>query len=100
MAGTVTITLVLTLKPEAVAPFTKGLREMLGETKSFPGCVGIRVLQNKTDPNQLIFIEEWKSEEDYGKYVAWRTGRGDLDTMANALAAPPKMDVWPTLVAS
>lgn len=100
MAESVTITLVLTLKPEAVAGFSTGLKEMLGDTKKFSGCLGIRVLQNKADPNQLIFIEEWQSEDDYGKYIAWRTGRGDMDTMASALSAPPKMDVWPTVVAS
>lgn len=100
MSTTVTITLVLTLKPEANAPFCAGLSSMLGDTKKFPGCQGIRVLKNKADADQLIFIEEWTSEDDYNKYIAWRTERGDMDSMAAALAAPPKLDVWPVLVAN
>lgn len=100
MANAVTITLILNLKPEATAPFTAGLSEMLGDTKKFPGCIGVRILKNKADANQLIFIEEWASEDDYNKYIAWRTERGDMDMMAGALAAPPKLDVWPVLVAS
>lgn len=100
MSNTVTITLVLDLQPEAAAPFCAGLSAMLGDTKKFPGCQSIRVLKNKADPNQLIFIEEWDSEDDYNKYIAWRTQRGDMDAMGSTLTAPPKLNVWPVLVAS
>jgi quinol monooxygenase YgiN len=100
MSSPVTITLVLNFKPEATAPFCATLPEMLKDTKKFPGCRGVRVMKHKTDANQVIFIEEWDTEEDYSKYIAWRTGRGEMDGMATALAAPPKMEVWPTLVAN
>jgi quinol monooxygenase YgiN len=100
MANPVTITLVLNLKPEAVAPFCSSLPEMLKDTKKFAGFRSIRIMQHKSDPNQVIFIEEWNSEEDYMKYIAWRTETGAMDGMAAAITAPPKMEVWPTLIAN
>jgi quinol monooxygenase YgiN len=96
----VTITLVLNFKPEAAAPFCSALPEMLKDTKKFPGFRSIRIMKHKTDANQVIFIEEWNSEEDYMKYIAWRTETGAMDGMATALTSPPKMEVWPTLVAN
>ena len=76
MSGPVTITLVLNLKPEATAPFCAALPDMLKDTKKFAGFCSIRIMRNKTDANQVIFIEEWRTEEDYLKYIAWRTETG------------------------
>ena len=100
MTSPVTITLVLNLKPEATGPFCSALPNMLKDTKKFAGFRSIRIMSSKTDANQVIFIEEWSSEEDYMKYIAWRTETGAMDDLASALASPPKMDVWPTLIAS
>src|SRR5579864_2114746 len=100
MPGPVTITLVLNLKPEVTGPFCSSLPEMLKDTKKFAGFRNIRIMKHKTDANQVIFIEEWNTEEDYLKYIAWRTETGSMASLASALASPPKMEVWPTLVAS
>ncbi|HUA24861.1 MAG TPA: antibiotic biosynthesis monooxygenase family protein [Steroidobacteraceae bacterium] len=100
MANPVTITLVLNLKAEAVLPFCAALPEMLKDTKKRPGFRSIRVMRHKSDPNQMIFIEEWNSEDDYMQYIAWRTETGAMDSMASAITSPPKMEIWPTLVAS
>jgi quinol monooxygenase YgiN len=100
MSNPVTITLLLDVKPEAVGPLCDGLPEMLKDTKKFKGCRSVRILRHKSNPNQIIFVEEWDTEEDYHKYIAWRTERGDMDNFGKALNAPPKMDVWPTLVAN
>ncbi len=100
MAQPVTITIVLNVKPEVLQPFSASLRDMLKDTKKFPGFRSLRIMGHKADPNQLIFIEEWDSEEDYGKYYAWRTERGDIEAMIGNLAAEPKFEVWPTLVAN
>ena len=100
MTSPVTITLILNLKPEAAGPFCSALPDMLKETKRFAGFRSIRIMRSKTDANQVIFIEEWTSEEDYMKYIAWRTETGAMNDLASALASPPKMEVWPTLIAS
>jgi quinol monooxygenase YgiN len=100
MTSPVTITLVLNLKPEAAGAFCAALPNMLKETKQFAGFRSIRVMRNKTHADQVIFIEEWSSEEDYMKYIAWRTETGAMTNLASALVSPPKMEVWPTLIAS
>jgi quinol monooxygenase YgiN len=100
MSAGVTITLLMNLKPEAVEPFCGSLQEMLKDTKNFPGFRNIRVVRHKTEPNQVIFIEEWDSEDAYNKYIAWRTESGAMEALGSALTAPPKLDVWPTLVAT
>jgi quinol monooxygenase YgiN len=100
MAVPVTITLIMNCKPEATAGLCGALPGMLVDTKKFAGCRSVRIMKNKTDPNQLIFIEEWDSEADYQKYIAWRTERGEMDGLAAALTSPPKLEVWPTLVAN
>jgi quinol monooxygenase YgiN len=100
MVGPVTITLVLNFKPEATTQFCSALPDMLKDTKKFAGFRSVRIMRHKTDANQVIFIEEWSSEEDYMKYIAWRTETGAMDDLASALVSPPKMEVWPTLIAS
>jgi quinol monooxygenase YgiN len=100
MTGPVTITLTLELKPEAMEPFCTSLPEMLKDTKRFAGFCSIRVMKNKTNPYQVIFIEEWNCEEDYSKYITWRTETGSMNQLASVLTSPPKLEIWPTLVAS
>ena len=78
----------------------KALPEMLKDTKKFSGFRSVRIMRHKTDANQVIFIEEWSTEEDYMKYIAWRTQTGAMDALVSALVSPPKMEVWPTLIAS
>ena len=36
-------------------------------------------------------IERWRSRADYEAYLAWRTERGDLDTLGAMLAGPPSI---------
>jgi len=100
MVDAVTITLVLNFKPEATTQFCSALPEMLKDTKKFSGFRSVRIMRHKTDANQVIFIEEWSTEEDYMKYIAWRTETGAMDALVSALVSPPKMEVWPTLIAS
>jgi quinol monooxygenase YgiN len=88
------ITFEIALKPEAVDAFVA----MLPDTASFPGCRSLRGVRHKDDPARLLLIERWDSEEDYAKYLAWRTERGDVDRVA-AMATGWTIEVWPTLVA-
>ena len=99
MAG-VTITLAMTLKPEVVDAFCAGLPESIKDTQQRPGFRSIQVVRNQEDPNHLLFVESWESEQDYHDYIAWRTERGDMDRMPDMLASAPKLDVWPSVVAA
>lgn len=96
MTDKVTVTLGLTLKPEAVDAFCASLPEAIKETATRPGFGSIRIVRDGT---RVLFIETWDSEADYDAYIAWRTETGMMDMMAQILAAPPEKSIWPALVA-
>jgi heme oxygenase (mycobilin-producing) len=99
MTDGVTIRLALTLKEEIVDSFGEGLRAALKETAAFPGFRGIRVVHHKNARNQVLFIENWDSEEAYQAYIDWRTKAGALDALSQMVGAPPEFDVWPGIIA-
>lgn len=96
----VTVTLALTLKPEAVEGFCGAFPTMLQDTSKFAGFKAIRVLRSASDPTRIVLIEDWESEDAYHAYIAWRTERGDMDSMGDLIAAPPVLDIWSDRVAS
>jgi len=93
----VTITFHMTLKPEAVEGFLQSAKAMLEGTTTFPGFRSIRIVQHKDDPTKIMFVERWDSEDDYRKYITWRTEQGAMAAMAQAVVSM-ETNVWPTLV--
>ena len=96
---TVTVTLELTLKPEAVDPFSAQIRDALVDTRKFPGFVDISIHQHADDPVRIIFIEEWETRGAYEAYVAFRTETGMMAAMAEILTQPPRLDIWDKRIA-
>lgn len=99
MTQEVTITLEITLQPEAVEVFSQVCGEGLKATKEFPGCREVRIVQHKDEPNRFLFVERWDSEEAYQNYVTWRTERGEIQGM-QAMATKIETSIWPTVVAT
>ena len=97
--GEIVVTLNVKLKPEAAEGFCGLLPEMIKDTAQRPGFVGIQIVRHKDDPNEVLFIERWASEQTYYDYIAWRTERGDMDGAAAVLAEEAKLDFWPTTAA-
>ena len=94
----VTITLELTLKPEAIDAFCAGMRDAIKDTATRQGFRDIRIVRHAHEP-RVLFVETWDSEADYDAYIAWRQSTGAMDAMAQIIAAPPRKDVWPVRVA-
>lgn len=97
MTNKVTITLKLTLKPEATDGFCAQLPAMIHETAARPGFQEIRIVRQG---DSVLFLESWDNEQAYDDYIAWRTDQGAIDAMDAILSAPPEKQVWPTLVAA
>ena len=53
-------------------------REILPDTRSYEGCISVRVIQNQRDPNRMMLIGQWTSREKWEKYISWRQERGDI----------------------
>lgn len=99
MSDGVLVTMVLTIKPEATAAFIPNLQAMFADTKLRKGFRNIKVERHQMDANKLLVVEEWDTAQDYQDYIAWRTERGDMESIGEVLAAPPQLDIWTKRVA-
>ncbi|MDD5558580.1 putative quinol monooxygenase [Candidatus Methylomirabilis sp.] len=45
------------------------LQGLIEPTRREPGCVTYELLQNKTDPADFTFVEEWRSEADLDAHL-------------------------------
>ena len=75
----VTVLLECAVKPDV--DLIAMMKQMLPDTRAYDGCEGVEVTQNQDDSNNIVLIERWASRDHYEKYVAWRTERGDMDTL-------------------
>ena len=66
------------------------LREALPDPRAYPGCYDLSVFADP-DGKTLLLVEAWDSQEAYEKYFAWRTERGDIENMSQALSGPPSI---------
>lgn len=62
-------------KSEALGDFLKAI---LGETRSFDGCVKVDVYADEPAATYTS-VEEWETFSAHDNYVGWRTDQGDLD---------------------
>ena len=62
-------------KFEALGDF---LKAALGETRSFDGCVKVKVYADESAATYTL-VEEWETFSAHDSYVGWRTDQGDLD---------------------
>jgi heme oxygenase (mycobilin-producing) len=71
------------------------LHTVLGETRAFDGCLGVKVIEDSTDPAHVVAIEQWESLEKDAAYREWRAGEGaatDGSAKQRATAtAPPRI---------
>jgi len=98
MSANVTVTLELSLKPEAADQFCASLPEELEVTRKFPGFVDILIRRHADDPSRVVFVEEWVSRADYDAYIAFRTETGSMDGLAAIVTEPPRVNIWDTRV--
>lgn len=99
MANEITVTLDITLAAQAAEGFASMGGEALKATKEFPGCLDVRILRHKDDRCRFLFVERWESEDAYRAYIAFRTERGEFQSLQK-MATSITTDIWPTVVAA
>ncbi len=71
----------LSVKEESLDEFKKFFKEILPDTRSFEGCQGIQLYQNKEVPTKFTIHAKWVSEESQKKYMEWRVQNGSLEKL-------------------
>jgi len=99
MTEPVKVTFTMDLKDEAAEAVCSSFAATLPDTRAFPGCRSVNAFRSKDHPNRVLLIEEWDSQEDYEKYLAWRNRDGMIDNMASILTTPSKPEFWPIKLA-
>lgn len=96
MISSVTITVVVEIKPDAWSGYLENLPCLLKHARGFPALQDIRILEHKGHPNKLLFIEKWDTEADYNTYLSQCAKQGN--TAAGLFTSPykadPITDVW------
>jgi quinol monooxygenase YgiN len=92
----VTVTVNWIIKPESVNKFIATLETMFQQTRLREGFRNIRLLQSEADLNHFILIEEWDAAQNFQDYVAWRTGRGEVEELVAMATTQPQIGIWNT----
>jgi quinol monooxygenase YgiN len=87
--ATYSILLTLKIVPERLAEFEAMMEVEALLTRAFEGCEMLEVYVLDAADGDVLFVENWRSEEDCQAYNAWRTERGDMDRLGAFFSAPP-----------
>ena len=90
---TIIAVLDLHFAPENVEASLQAFASVLKDTRAFPGCLGVEVVQDLKDPAHVQAIERWASAADDQAYRDWRAGAGATSALASLIVAPPGLVV-------
>jgi quinol monooxygenase YgiN len=65
-----------------------GLNTVVGPARSIPGCISFRIYSDKDDPDVVLLLSQWRSENDLNEYIRTPDFRRILAMMETASKAP------------
>ncbi|WP_431279087.1 putative quinol monooxygenase [Leifsonia poae] len=80
----------LRFAPDHLEDGPTALVEVLKQTRTFDGCIGVEIITDVDDPAHAIAIEHWESIEHDNAYRAWRAGDG-ASHLGTYLEGPAKL---------
>jgi heme oxygenase (mycobilin-producing) len=92
----ITSVLDVQLKADALDSALKLINETLIATRAFPGCLGVSVLVDSSDPAHVVLLESWESIEHDRAYREWRASGDPAATsgLGSIMAGPPKLTLF------
>jgi quinol monooxygenase YgiN len=81
----------LQFTPESAETGPKLLLDSLEDTRSFPGCVSVELLEDSASRATLHLVERWSTPEDSRAYSEFRAGAGAMPGLGSMLAGPPSV---------
>ncbi|QND54494.1 hypothetical protein HB779_21505 (plasmid) [Phyllobacterium sp. 628] len=94
MISSVTVTVMVEIRPDAWSGYLKHLSDLLKDARTFPGLQDIRVVEHKQQPNKILFIEKWNTEADYDAYVSHCAIHDHAKAFRTLCVGEPFKDVW------
>lgn len=85
------VILELRAKEDCIDKARSWFKNVLPDTREFDGCIGIYLVKNQDDPQNFVIIEQWDTRAQYEKYFAWRTERGDIDSLVEMIDGEPSI---------
>jgi quinol monooxygenase YgiN len=79
------------LNPSTLSEAADVIANAVRDTRAFPGCQSVEVLQATDDAQRIIVLERWESAEHDAAYRQWRAGEGTIAKLPGLLAAPPHL---------
>lgn len=83
----------ITVDAGKVDAFLELLKAGAATTRAATGCLSFDFYVNAERAGEVIFIEEWQSEDAQGAYVAGRIEDGSMAELGAYFTAPPQTKV-------
>ena len=87
----------ITARPETVNEVRTILLGLVAPTRAERGCVVYELLQNRTDPTDFTFVEEWASDASFERHHTTNHIRSAFPRLEPLLAAPPDIRTYSLL---
>ena len=81
-------------KPDRVEDVKRILSELVDPTRAEDGCITYELLQNKQDPTDFTFVEEWSSEAALEKHLSTEHIKRSRSQTEGLLDAGPDVRVY------
>jgi quinol monooxygenase YgiN len=76
-------------QPGKVEELRSILLDIVGQTRKEKGCISYQLLQNKVDPSDFTFVEEWASDSAIDAHFTTPHVQEALSKAASLLASDP-----------
>lgn len=79
----------ITARPDKIEEVKSLLLDLVGETRKESGCISYQLLQNKANPADFTFVEEWASDSDIDIHFTTAHIQDAFSKAASLLAKEP-----------
>ena len=81
-------------KPDRVNDVRAILQGLVAPTRAEEGCVVYELLQNRTDPTDFTFVEEWASDATFERHHTTDHIRAAFPKLEALVATPPDIRTY------
>lgn len=94
MTTTIRVVARIVALPEKVEPLKSILLALIEPTRQEEGCIAYELLQNRDNPTDFTFVEEWRSQEFLSAHLASAHVQNAVSQLDGLIAAEPDIRVY------